>query len=178
MSEKKQHEKKTIDEAIEEIEDLNPKDREVFRVDEQTLKLSQIDYQIIENYQEAFDLEQMERRYSDYLLKYDYIVGDISYQKLRLRGFFENSRKGVPIDMKIAYLEDYLVEYCSFGSPYFVLERVHKKEADPESYFKKKKRGRGRARKGQGQRKKKMDQSNKNKNRKQFKIRQKKERSD
>lgn len=150
MSEETTSEKNEIEKVIGEMDILNPEKKEVYRVDSKTLKLSDIEYRIIENYQEAFDLEQLENRYSDYLLKYDYIVGDIAYQKLRLRGFFENYRKGVPIDMKIANLEDYLVEYCSFGSPYFVLERVEKKEEDPESYFKKpkssKRKGRSRRR--------------------------------
>lgn len=129
-----------LDDAFSDMNLLNEKEKEVYRVDSETIRLSQIDYKLIENYKEAFDLDLMEKRYSDYLLKYDYIVGDISYQKLRLRGFFDDQRKGVPIDMKIANLEDYLVEYCSFGSPYFVLERVEKRESDPESYFKKKRK--------------------------------------
>ena len=133
-------EKDELDQAFSEMNLLNEEDKEVYRVDSEIIRLSKIDYKLIENYKEAFDLELMEKRYSDYLLKYDYIVGDISYQKLRLRGFFDDKRKGVPIDMKISNLEDYLVEYCSFGGAYFVLERVEKKEADPESYFKKKKR--------------------------------------
>lgn len=133
-------EKDELDKAFSEMSLLNEDEKEVYRVDAETIRLSKIDYKLIENYKDAFDLELMEKRYSDYLLKYDYIVGDISYQKLRLRGLFDNQRKGVPIDMKISNLEDYLVEYCSFGSPYFVLERVVKKEADPESYFKKRKK--------------------------------------
>lgn len=142
MSEKEETliEKEELDKAFTEMNLLNEEDKEVYRVDSETIKLSKIDYKLIENYKDAFDLELMEKRYSNYLLKYDYIVGDMSYQKLRLRGFFDNHRKGVPIDMKISNLEDYLVEYCSFGGAYFVLERVVKKESDPESYFKKKKR--------------------------------------
>lgn len=166
MSEETTSENKDIEKVIGEMDILNPDKKEVYRVDSETLKLSEIDYRIIENYKEAFDLEQLENRYSNYLLKYDYIVGDIAYQKLRLRGFFENYRKGVPIDMKIANLEDYLVEYCSFGSPYFVLERVHKKEEDPESYFKKpkssKRKGRSRRRSEVSSRKK-NEQTDRNK---------------
>ena len=154
-------EPKDLETVIEEMDSLNPENKDVYRVDSETLKLSQIDYRIIENYKDAFDLEKMENRYSDYLLKYDYIVGDIAYQKLRLRGFFDNHRKGVPIDMKIANLEDYLVEYCSFGSPYFVLERIDKKKEDPESYFKKKKSSKRRGR-GRGRSKGQKNQSNKN----------------
>lgn len=166
MSEEKETktESKDLETVIDEMDILNPENKDVYRVNSKTLKLSQIDYRIIENYKDAFDLEMMENRYSDYLLKYDYIVGDIAYQKLRLRGFFDNHRKGVPIDMKIGHLEDYLVEYCSFGSPYFVLERVEKKKEDPESYFKKKKRsrrqGRRRSRGQNNQGKRKQTQDN------------------
>lgn len=142
MSKEKEEtvESEELNKAIDEMDLLNPEKKEIYRVDSEVFKFSRIDYKLIENYKDAFDLELMENRYSDYLLKYDYIVGDIAYQKLRLRGFFEDYRKGVPIDMKISNLEDYLIEYCSFGSPYFVFERVNKRKADPESYFKKKKR--------------------------------------
>src|SRR5699024_7221185 len=126
-----------LNKALNEIDVLPDADKEIVRVDSEHFKFSKIDYKLIENHQEAFDLDMMENRYTDYLLKYDYIVGDISYEKLRLRGFYEDSRKGIPIDMKISNLEDYLVEYCSFGCQYFVFERVNKVEADPESYFKK-----------------------------------------
>ena len=128
-----------LDKALNEIDVLPDADKEIIRVDSTLFKFSSIEFKLVENHQEAFDLEIIENRYTDYLLKYDYIVGDISYEKLRLRGFFDDHRKGVPIDMKISNLEDYLVEYCSFGSPYFVFERVDKETADPESYFKKRK---------------------------------------
>lgn len=142
--EKEMTENKELDKMMDGMDILNPENDKVYRVDSDTVKLSNIDYKLIENYRDAFDLEQMKNRYSDYLLKYDYIVGDIAYQKLRLRGFFDDHRKGVPIDMKIAHLEDYLIEYCNFGSPYFVFERVNKKKEDPESYFNKKKKSRRR----------------------------------
>ena len=128
-----------LDKALNEIDVLPNSDQEIVRVDSTLFKFSSIEFKLIDNHQDAFDMEMMENRYTDYLLKYDYIVGDISYEKLRLRGFYEDHRKGVPIDMKISHLEDYLVEYCSFGSPYFVFERVDKDTADPESYFKKRK---------------------------------------
>lgn len=136
MSKKKEAVDAQITEMLEEIELQNSEEKEVRRLDDERYEFSGVEFQLIENYQDAFDLEMMEHRYTDYLLKFDYIVGDISYEKLRLRGFFTDSRKSVPLDMKISNLEDYLTEYCSFGSPYFVFERVEKKEEDPEPYFK------------------------------------------
>src|SRR5699024_2235913 len=128
-----------LDKVLNEIDVIPDADKEIVRIDSENFKFSDVDFKLIENHQEAFDLEMMENRYTDYLLKYDYIVGDISYEKLRLRGFYEDYRKGIPVDMKISNLEDYLVEYCSFGCQYFVFERIEKVKSDPESYFKKEK---------------------------------------
>ena len=169
-------ESKEIEKAIDEMDILNPENKEVYRVDSETIKLSNVDFKMIENHRDAFDLEQLANRYSDYLLKYVYIVGDIAYQKLRLRGFFDDHRKGVPIDMKISHLEDYLIEYCSFGSPYFVFERVEKKKEDPESYFKKKKKPKRKRRRGKKSSRSKQSKS-KNKNQQSNKRREKKKSS-
>lgn len=136
MTKKKEAVNAQITEMLEEIELQNSEKKEVRKLDDERYELSGVEFQLIENYQDAFDLEMMEHRYTDYLLKFDYIVGDISYEKLRLRGFFTDSRKNVLLDMKISNLEDYLTEYCSFGCPYFVFERVEKKKEDPEPYFK------------------------------------------
>lgn len=115
--------------AAVELEFLNEEeDRVVQRLDSETLTLNGDKYKIIEDYREALDLELLEERYSEFLEKYDFIVGDISYDKLRLRGFYEDRNKKVPIDMRISNLEDYLLEYCSFGCKYFVLECLEQKK--------------------------------------------------
>ena len=155
--------KEQLDKALNEIDVLPDTDQEIVRIDSKHFKFSNVDFKLIENHQEAFDLEMMENRYTDYLLKYDYIVGDISYEKLRLRGFYEDYRKGIPIDMKISNLEDYLVEYCSFGCQYFVFERVNKVDSDPESYFKKDKSKRTNKDKRSNRRKNKRNSQSSNK---------------
>lgn len=171
MSKQKQEspQNERLDKALNEIDVLPDSDQKIVRVDSTLFKFSSIDFELIENHQDAFDLEMMENRYTDYLLKYDYIVGDISYEKLRLRGFYEDYRKGVPIDMKISNLEDYLVEYCSFGCQYFVFERVEKDTADPESYFKKKKSNRSNRSNQQNKRQSNRSNQRRNKQSKQNK---------
>lgn len=106
---------------------LKEDDKLVKKVDHETLSLNGDAYKIVENYREGLNLEMLEARYSDFLEKYDYIVGDISYEKLRLRGFYYSKNKKVPIDMRISSLKDYLTEYCNFGCAYFVLERMEPK---------------------------------------------------
>ncbi len=129
-----------LDKALTDLDVIASDKRSIFRVDADTFRFQDVEYKLIENHRDAFDLEMMEERFTDYLFKYDYIVGDIAYEKLRLRGFFDDDRKSVPIDMKISNLEDYLIEYCNFGCQYFVFERVEKKEEDPEPYFKRSKK--------------------------------------
>lgn len=89
------------------------------------------EYRLVEDYREAFDIEQINERYSDVLNRYDYIVGDIGFEQLRLKGFFGNHQKKMPLDTRIGALQDYLYEYCNFGCAYFVLERLDPSEIQP-----------------------------------------------
>ena len=70
-------------------------------------------------------------RYTPLLAQYDYIVGDISAEQLRLKGFYRND-KNVAND-KIEALQDYLYEYVNFGAPYFVLENVNPRPLEQET---------------------------------------------
>lgn len=73
-----------------------------------------------ENFKDAFDPTKLAVRYTPLLKQYDYIVGDLSADQLRLRGFYQEDRD-VTADQKITALADYLYEYVNFGAPYFVL---------------------------------------------------------
>lgn len=88
------------------------------------IKINEHEYAVVKNYREAFQIERLEERYSEILERYDYIVGDMGYDQLRLRGFFKSTNTKAPLEWRIDSLEDYLLEYCNFGCPYFVLERL------------------------------------------------------
>jgi uncharacterized protein YutD len=167
MAKHQEESSEQLDKALTEMDVLASSDKDVFRVDAETFRLKKVDFKLIENHKDAFDIEMMEERFTDYLLKYDYIVGDIGYDKLRLRGFYEDYRKGVPLDMKISNLEDYLVEYCNFGCPYFVFERIEKKKGDPESYFKRHKKSNQNKKGKHNKRRHPKKSNNKNNNKKQ-----------
>lgn len=119
---------KSIEEAIEPV-----KESIVQRIDHSTITISGDKYEIVKDYREAFDAEKLSDRYSPILDKYDYIVADWGYEQLRLKGFFANNNRKVPSDKKINQLEDYLYEYCNFGTPYFVLERLEPKKKQPSA---------------------------------------------
>lgn len=111
-------------ESTEEEKETLPK--KVFRISADRFMINQKEYKLLTNFRDGFNLESFNDRYSDVLNKYDFIVGDIGFDQLRLKGFFENYRKKVAVDQKISALEDYLYEYCNFGCAYFVLEKVEK----------------------------------------------------
>lgn len=78
------------------------------------------EYEIIANVKDALDSEMLKEKYDPYLDQYDYLVGDVSSEHLRLKGFYvENDR--VAIDKKANAIVDYLEEYCNPGSAYFIL---------------------------------------------------------
>ncbi|WP_075035614.1 YutD family protein [Halobacillus dabanensis] len=88
------------------------------------IELSGKTYDILEDFQEGFQQEEVESRFSDILNKYDFIVGDWGYGQLRLKGFYDDQNSKATFDTKISTLEDYLYEYCNFGCSYFVLKRI------------------------------------------------------
>ena len=81
-------------------------------------------YKLIANRHDAFNEEAVLKRYADVLGKYDFIVGDWGYNQLRMKGFYHVKNRKASFDTRIDYLDDYLYEYCNFGCPYFVLQKI------------------------------------------------------
>ncbi len=80
---------------------------------------------------ENFDYEEVNSLFTDYFQDYDYVLGDYSYGKIRLKGFYDSSNKKAKKLNDIKYLEDYIKEYCSPGAKTFLL----KKEKNPKNRF-------------------------------------------
>ncbi len=72
-------------------------------------------FEIIKDYKEAFNTKAFTERYVDYFDQYEYIVGDISADMLRLKGFTEKNKEQI---------FDYLMEASTPNAPYFILKRV------------------------------------------------------
>ena len=105
----------------------------VFRQVGDQILSENLSFELLKNEKEAFDATVFGQRFSEILTKFDYIVGDWSNEQLRLRGFYKEDRDVATMD-KLSRLDDYLLEYCSYGCAYFVLEN---KEPHRASFDKK-----------------------------------------
>lgn len=82
-------------------------------------------YEIITDYKNGFDLEEFNSHYTDFFEDYDYLVGDIAYSKLRLKGFYDSKNKKVKKINDFKYLDKYLEEDCAVECKYFVLKKLN-----------------------------------------------------
>ncbi|MCD4827667.1 MAG: DUF1027 domain-containing protein [Acholeplasmataceae bacterium] len=78
-------------------------------------------FELLKDYRETFDLLKFTERYVDVAFdRYTYLVGDMSSEKLRIKGFnsdpkSSNGYKRIP---------DYLNESCNFNCGYYILKRL------------------------------------------------------
>jgi len=105
----------------------------VVMTDDKQLTIDGRPYDLLVNFHDGFDVQKLEERFSEILTKYDYIVGDMGFEQLRLHGFYQsNSKKGLP-SQNIDRLQDYLFEYCNFGCAYFVLHNLDVQTQKPSA---------------------------------------------
>ena len=83
-----------------------------------------INYNLITNYKDGFDEEEFQSKMTDYFYDYDYIIGDWSYGKLRLKGFCKKENKLYKDINDYEKKNDYLRNNCAYDCKYFVLEKT------------------------------------------------------
>lgn len=86
-------------------------------------KINDQEFKLIKD-NNGFDKEEVEAKLTDYFDEFDYIVGDWSYGKLRLKGFCKKENKRLNKTNDYKDLDKYLANNCAYGCRYFVLERV------------------------------------------------------
>lgn len=81
-------------------------------------------YELKENYKDGFDKEEFISKCTDYFYDYDYIVGDIAYGKLRLKGFYDEKSKKVKKINNFKNIDEYLKNYCANDCKYYILKKM------------------------------------------------------
>ena len=88
------------------------------------IEVENIKYELIKDYKGGFDLEEFTSHYTDFFEDYDYLVGDIAYGKLRLKGFYDSDNKKAKRINDFKYLNKYLEEDCAMDCKYFVIKKI------------------------------------------------------
>lgn len=81
-------------------------------------------YQIEDNYKNGFDYEKTKELWTDYFDEYDFILGDWSYNKLRLKGFCEKNNKKFNKINDIGKVKEYIKNNCAYDCSYFILKKI------------------------------------------------------
>lgn len=87
------------------------------------ITLENNEYEIIKDYKNGYNKEELTNKYTDYFKDFDYIVGDWAYGKLRLKGFYDKKNENCKEFNNIDNLDKYLKENCAFDCSYFVAKR-------------------------------------------------------
>ena len=80
-------------------------------------------YELVENFNDGFDLTETESKLTDYFDDYDYIFGDWAYGKLRLKGFCDSKNPKYSNINNIENKDKYLKDNCAFGCRYFLIKK-------------------------------------------------------
>lgn len=80
-------------------------------------------YQVMKNYKDAINIEEIAERLTDYFDDFDYIVGDWAYGKLRLKGFYDSDNKKCKKINDISGLDNYIENSCAYGCKWFQIKR-------------------------------------------------------
>lgn len=87
------------------------------------IKINGIEYIVEKDNDKIIDIDLLEQMVTDYFNNYDYIFGDIAYDKLRLKGFYDSKNKNCKDYNNINSLDKYIKDNCAFNCKYFVLKK-------------------------------------------------------
>lgn len=78
-------------------------------------------FELKNNHKDVFDIVKFQERYvSEVYDKYEYIIGDVSSEMLRLKGFYADlNKKG-----NVKEIPAYLNETCNYNTGYYILKRI------------------------------------------------------
>ena len=87
------------------------------------IHIDNLDYEVVDEFKNALDEEELKNIFTDYFYTFDYVLGDYSYNKLRLKGFYKADNKNVQEYNHVDKFNNYFEEFCASECPYF----LHKK---------------------------------------------------
>lgn len=86
--------------------------------------LNDKNYELIKDYKNGFEKDEVLNKLTDYFDSFDYILGDWAYGKLRLKGFCEKTNKNYKKINDISLVENYIKENCAYECRHFILKKI------------------------------------------------------
>ena len=83
-----------------------------------------IKYVLEKDENNIFSYEDIKEMITPYFNEYDYIFGDVAYNKIRLKGFCNKKNKNFKNINDINTLDNYINEYCAYGCKWFLLKKM------------------------------------------------------
>lgn len=90
----------------------------------QKIELIGNNYELIKNDKDCFNYEEIKDKVTEYFEDFDYIFGDYAYEKVRLKGYYDNNNAKATDINKIDSLDTYIENYCSYGAKTFLLKKM------------------------------------------------------
>ncbi len=87
------------------------------------IKINNANYEVVKDYKDSFNSEELLEKFTDYFEDYDYVLGDYAYSKLRLKGFYDSNNKKVTKINDIKNLDNYIKDYCAYDCGYFLIKK-------------------------------------------------------
>ena len=88
------------------------------------IDINGVTYEIINDDSKCINKEELSEKITDYFEPFDYIFGDFSYDKVRLKGYYDSNNKKVKDRNNIKNLDSYIKDYCNYGAKTFLLKKV------------------------------------------------------
>ncbi|HPF82715.1 MAG TPA: DUF1027 domain-containing protein [Bacilli bacterium] len=88
------------------------------------IKINAKDYEVVEEYKNGLEIELLNEYMTDYFEQYDYVLGDWSYGKLRLKGFCSKDNKIFNNLNDYNKVKEYIKDYCSYQCKYFIIKKL------------------------------------------------------
>ncbi len=90
--------------------------------------VNDISFEIIENYRDAIESDALKDNLTEYFIDYDYILGDWSAGRLRLKGFCDKNNPKYKKINDYDSINTYIQENCAYGCKYFILRKILRKK--------------------------------------------------
>lgn len=87
--------------------------------------INKVKYNILEDTDGIVDADVLSEYITDYFDSFDYILGDMAYGKIRLKGFNKKENPNFNSYNDFSKIKDYIANKCAFGCKYFIIEKCN-----------------------------------------------------